>query len=117
MSGSGDVQPCEVSEISFGNIKEEPFPSIYSRISSCFENCSTGCIPMVMYDEISEYKSTKKKLTDLERLEISKSIIDGFRAKGDIPGAYKPLWNHYQQRLETYRRRKTTLCVDERRAQ
>lgn len=117
VSGSGDVQPCEVSEISFGNIKEEPFPSIYSRISSCFEHCSTGCIPMVMYDEISQYKSTKKKLTDLERLEISKSITDGFRAKGDIPGAYKPLWNHYQQRLETYRRRKTTLCVDERRAQ
>ena len=105
VTASGDVQPCEVSEVSFGNIKEEPFPEIYNRISNAFEHCSTGCIPMVMYPEIREYQSLKNKLDYDQRNRLSESIVTGFRRKGSIPGAYKPLWNHYQQRLRTYRKR------------
>lgn len=105
ITASGDVQPCEVSEISFGNIKDEPFADIYTRISEAFEHCSTGCIPMVMYPQIREYQIIKNKLDNDQRNELSRSIIEGFRKKGSIPGAYKPLWNHYQQRLRTYRKR------------
>ncbi len=106
ISASGDVQPCEVSEISFGNIKDEPFPDIYERISKAFEHCATGCIPMVMYPEVRNYQQNKNRLNNDQRIELSKSIIEGFRKKGKIPGAYKPFWNIYQYRLETYRKRK-----------
>ena len=60
---------------------------------------------MVMYPEIREYQSLKNKLDYDQRNRLSESIVAGFRRKGSIPGAYKPLWNHYQQRLQTYRKR------------
>ncbi len=106
ISASGEVQPCEVTEISFGNIKDEPFRDIYHRISQAFEHCSTGCIPMVMYPEVRQYQALKNKLDNHRRNELSRSIVEGFCEKGSIPGAYKPLWSHYQQRLKTYRKRK-----------
>lgn len=36
IGASGEVQPCEFLNISFGNIKEEPFPVIYTRMRSYF---------------------------------------------------------------------------------
>jgi MoaA/NifB/PqqE/SkfB family radical SAM enzyme len=37
INAKGDVQPCEFLNISFGNIAEEPFPDIYSRMRSVFD--------------------------------------------------------------------------------
>ncbi len=105
VTASGDVQPCEVSEISFGNIKEEPFEDIFKRVSRAFEHCSTGCIPMVMYPEIREYQRIRGKLNQEEKNQLSESIVRGFSLRGRIPGAYKPIWNHYQRRLQSYRKR------------
>jgi MoaA/NifB/PqqE/SkfB family radical SAM enzyme len=36
VGASGEVQPCEFLNISFGNVNEEPFEKIYERMRSCF---------------------------------------------------------------------------------
>lgn len=37
INAKGDVQPCEFLNISFGNIKDESFDMIYSKMRNCFE--------------------------------------------------------------------------------
>ena len=37
VGGSGDVQPCEFLNLSFGNVKEEPFDAILARMRAVFE--------------------------------------------------------------------------------
>jgi len=104
----GDVQPCEVSEISFGNIKEEDFRDIYRRICRAFPAPSTGCIPMVMYPEVREYQKTKDEMTTLERAGLAAQITEGFQARGKVPGAYQRIWSTYRHRLSYYRSRKAS---------
>jgi hypothetical protein len=102
----GDVQPCEVSEISFGNINEEEFRDIYKRICRAFPAPSTGCIPMVMYPEVREYQKAKDEMTTPERAGLAAQIMEGFQARGKVPGAYRRLWSTYRHRLSYYRSRK-----------
>jgi MoaA/NifB/PqqE/SkfB family radical SAM enzyme len=106
ITSQGDVQPCEVSEISFGNIKEEEFPEIYRRLCKAFPAPSTGCIPMVMFPEIQEYQKTKDRLTSLERAGLAAKIMNGFQQRGRIPGTYRSIWSVYQRRLTQYNKRK-----------
>jgi MoaA/NifB/PqqE/SkfB family radical SAM enzyme len=37
INAKGDVQPCEFLNISFGNIKEENFETIYNRMRKVYE--------------------------------------------------------------------------------
>lgn len=106
VTSSGDVQPCEVSEISFGNINEEEFPEIYKRICRAFPAPSTGCIPMVMYPEVRNYQKVKEDLSTLERAALAAEIMEGFQARGKVPGAYRAIWSTYQRRLAYFRRRR-----------
>ena len=108
ITSTGDVQPCEVSEVTFGNIKEEPFQTIYSRISKSFSRCSTGCIPMVMFPEIREYQKDRLRMSYLEKTDRAAKIIEGFQEKGSIPGAYSPIWSYYEKRLKLFHKRQAT---------
>ena len=110
ITSTGDVQPCEVSEISFGNIKEEPFPVIFKRISQAFERCSTGCIPMVMFPEIREYQQNRTQMSYAEKTTRATEIVQGFQMRGSIPGAYRSLWSYYQKRLNLLRKRQANNC-------
>lgn len=106
ITSTGEVQPCEATEISFGNIQEEDFLEIYKRACAAFPAPSTGCIPMVMYLEVREYQKKKAQLSSLEKSEIATKIMEGFRSKGTVPGAFKPLWSLYRKRLAAYHRRR-----------
>ena len=106
ITSKGEVQPCEASEISFGNITEEGFPAVYKRICNAFPRPATGCIPMVMYPEIRKYQEVNDQMLPDERAEMSAQIMKSFQEKGDIPGAYKILWSTYQRRLKIYKNRK-----------
>ncbi|MFH1115506.1 MAG: radical SAM protein [Pseudomonadota bacterium] len=106
VTSTGDVQPCEVSEISFGNIREEDFAEIYERICKSFPAPSTGCIPMVMYPEVREYQKMKDDMTTMQRADLAARITEGFQDRGEIPGAYRRIWSIYLRRLSYYRRRK-----------
>jgi len=106
ITSTGEVQPCEATEISFGNIKDEPFPEIYRRACKAFPHPSTGCIPMVMYPEVRDYHKIKDELSSREKSVISTRIMSGFQQKGMIPGAYKSLWSIYESRLRAYHARR-----------
>lgn len=106
ITSKGEVQPCEASEISFGNITEEGFSAVYKRICNAFPRPATGCIPMVMYPEIRKYQEVNDQMLPDERAEMSAQIMKNFQEKGDIPGAYKMLWSTYQRRLKVYKNRK-----------
>ncbi len=107
ITATGEVQPCESTEISFGNITEEEFPVIFKRACEAFPKPSTGCIPMVMYPEVRQYQTDRKNLTSPQRSELSAAIMDGFRSKGKIPGVYEPIWSEYERRVENYRNRRS----------
>ncbi len=111
ITSAGDVQPCEVSEVTFGNVKDEPFPVIYNRISRAFERCSTGCIPMVMFPEMREYQQDRMKMSYAEKTERAAQIIQGFQQRGSVPGTYRPLWSYYQKRLRLFRKRQSNNCA------
>lgn len=106
VTSTGEVQPCEATEISFGNIQEEDFLEIYRRACKAFPRPATGCIPMVMYPEVREFQKVRGELSSPAKSELSTKIMEGFQAKGAIPGAYKALWSMYEQRLKLYRKRR-----------
>jgi MoaA/NifB/PqqE/SkfB family radical SAM enzyme len=105
ITSTGEVQPCEATEISFGNITQEPFLDIYGRACEAFPKPSTGCIPMVMYPEVREYQKMKDQLASQEKSAISTKIMRQFQERGAIPGAYRLLWSFYERRLSAYRNR------------
>jgi MoaA/NifB/PqqE/SkfB family radical SAM enzyme len=102
ITSKGEVQPCEATQISFGNIREEPFEDIYKRASQAFTAPSTGCIPMVMLPEIREYQNLDPKIHPEPRRDQAGAIVGEFRERGKIPGAYKLLWSYYEKRLRRY---------------
>jgi MoaA/NifB/PqqE/SkfB family radical SAM enzyme len=102
ITSTGEVQPCEATEISFGNIQQEDFLEIYDRACRAFPNPATGCVPMVMYDEVRAYQKAKDNMSSREKGDVATTIMDGFRVKGGIPGAYKHIWRLYQRRLKAY---------------
>jgi MoaA/NifB/PqqE/SkfB family radical SAM enzyme len=106
ITSTGEVQPCEAAEISFGNIQEEDFLDIYRRACKAFPQPATGCIPMVMYDKVREFQTVKDQLSSVEKSERSTSIMSDFQTRGIIPGAYRPLWSMYQRRLRAYHNRR-----------
>jgi MoaA/NifB/PqqE/SkfB family radical SAM enzyme len=107
ITATGEVQPCEAAEVSFGNIRDEDFLELYGRACRAFSNPATGCIPMVMYDEVRKFQSMKDQMSSVEKSASTTGIIADFQARGGIPGAYRPIWAMYQRRLQAYRRRKT----------
>ncbi len=108
ITSTGEVQPCEAAEISFGNIQKEDFLEIYKRACKAFPQPATGCIPMVMFDEVREFQAMKDKLSSQEKSERSTKIMAGFQARGIIPGAYRSLWSMYLRRLRAYNSRRKT---------
>ncbi len=105
ITSTGEVQPCEATQISFGNIRQEDFLEIYKRVCAAFPSPSTGCIPMVMFDEVSDYQKVKDRISSQEKGELSAKIVEGFRKKGMIPGAYRRIWQAYERRLSAYMKR------------
>jgi MoaA/NifB/PqqE/SkfB family radical SAM enzyme len=112
ITAQGEVQPCEASEISFGNIVREGFPAVYERICKAFPLPATGCIPMVMFPEIRNYQETKDQLSPEQTIELSAQIMNSFQQEGKIPGAYKRIWSMYQKRLRIYQKRREAMAAN-----
>lgn len=106
VTSTGEVQPCEATEVSFGNIQQEDFPEIYRRACRAFPKPATGCIPMVMYPEVRHFQKVKDQLSGPEKAELSTAIMKAFQEKGRIPGAYRLLWSMYERRLAAYSKRR-----------
>jgi hypothetical protein len=42
--------------------------------------------------------------------DLSTTIMDGFRVKGMLPGAYRYVWRTYERRLKAHARRAAQLA-------
>lgn len=111
ITSTGEVQPCEATEISFGNIQQEDFLDIYRRACEAFPSPATGCIPMVMYPEVRAFQQVAHQISSKEKSERSAEIMEGFRAKGKVPGAYASIWSIYERRLRLYRSRRVKMLA------
>jgi MoaA/NifB/PqqE/SkfB family radical SAM enzyme len=69
INAKGDVQPCEFLNISFGNIAEEPFPEIYTRMRDCFDKPGETWLCEAYAQKIKELAGDKVVLP----LDIKKS--------------------------------------------
>jgi MoaA/NifB/PqqE/SkfB family radical SAM enzyme len=103
ITSTGEVQPCEATEISFGNVREEPFEDIYKRACKAFAAPSVGCIPMVMYPEIRRYQQNRSAMDAMERTKNADEIVEEFRRRGITPGAFRLIWSMYEKRLRRNR--------------
>lgn len=63
VGASGEVQPCEFLNISFGNVKEEPFPKIFARMRSFFSEPCTDWLCCTQADKLGEIFA-KRESTD-----------------------------------------------------
>jgi len=43
IEGDGQVTPCDMIPLSFGNIKDEPFPEIFERMTGAYKKPRNGC--------------------------------------------------------------------------
>lgn len=66
IGASGEVQPCEFLNISFGNVREEPFDDIYKRMRSYFPEPCADWLCCTQAESISNiFKEQNIKCTPL----------------------------------------------------
>jgi len=70
IDASGEVYPCDMTPLSFGNIIKEDFPIIWERLKKVFPSPSTECLFLENYEKI--YKRFNGKLPF--SYEVSKEI-------------------------------------------
>ena len=67
INAKGDVQPCEFLNISFGNVKEESFSDIYSRMRDVFKTPGTNWL----CDKYSSSVNDNFKLSRITSYNVS----------------------------------------------
>jgi len=78
LNAKGDVQPCEFLNISFGNIKEEPFESIYSKMRKEFHVPGDKWLCEEYAKEIHRIKIENEIKTLPLSVELSKKVIENW---------------------------------------
>jgi len=90
INASGEVQPCEFVNLTFGNLTKEPFLKIYKRMKNVFKNPRTKWICCTENNKIKKaMKQLKNKKTPLPK-KMSKKIIDNFNL-GEKTSLYKKM--------------------------
>lgn len=78
INASGEVQPCEFVNVSFGNLTEEPFSKIYKKMRNIFKVPKTNWICCTENHKIKTIiERSENKKTPLSK-EISEEIINSF---------------------------------------
>lgn len=94
IGASGEVQPCEFLNISFGNVNKEPFEEIYERMRSIFPEPCSDWLCCTQADAIGEiFKSRNGSDTPLPWSE-TKHLVQNWRRGKKTPvyeklGIYK----------------------------
>ncbi len=86
VNANGDIQPCEFVNISFGNIREEPFDRIYKRMRKVFARPRTGWICCTEHHKIAKMLQESTPLS----WKDSKHILKDFDF-GDKTPLYKKM--------------------------
>lgn len=95
INAKGDVQPCEFLNISFGNIAQEDFNIIYSRMRSFFEEPGECWLCEKYSPEILKIvKENNLKVLPLTK-ELSKKIYSGWD-RGNPTDIYKTIEKRFK---------------------
>jgi MoaA/NifB/PqqE/SkfB family radical SAM enzyme len=90
VNATGAVQPCEFLNLSFGNVREEPFEDIYNRMREFFPTPSTDWLCCAQGRSIDErFRAEGLTETPLPR-EISERLVRSWKREEPTP-VYKKL--------------------------
>jgi MoaA/NifB/PqqE/SkfB family radical SAM enzyme len=90
LGADGEVQPCEFLNVSFGNVRQEPFGVIFARMRSYFRHPGTDwlcCTQAAAIDAIIRERGLTRTPVPWE---ITREIIGGWK-KGKETPLYKKL--------------------------
>ncbi|MCD4654680.1 radical SAM protein, partial [bacterium] len=90
VGASGEIQPCEFLNISFGNVNQEPFTEIYERMRSYFSTPCTDWLCCTQAEKI--HKILRKNQIDRTPLPWSetKKLVENWQ-RGEPTPIYKKL--------------------------
>lgn len=81
VNATGEVQPCEFLNLSFGNVRDEPFVDIYNRMRGYFPTPCTDwlcCTQAQAIDELfREHRLTRTPLTPEITLQLMQKLERG----------------------------------------
>lgn len=90
LNAHGEVQPCEFLNVSFGNVKDEPFAAILARMRSHFKTPGCDWLCCTQADSINEaIGRSEGRQTPLPRCETEK-LVDTWK-RGKPTPLYKRL--------------------------
>lgn len=75
ITATGDMQPCEFLQLSFGNVQTESFSDIYTRMREAFATPCTGWLCCTQSNAIATLMRQKKLTTTPVPWEHTKDII------------------------------------------
>jgi MoaA/NifB/PqqE/SkfB family radical SAM enzyme len=90
VGADGEVQPCEFLNISFGNVREEPFGTIFARMRACFRRPGTDWLCCTQAGSIAALVRERGLVRTPVPWEITREIIDTW-ARGRETPLYKRL--------------------------
>lgn len=95
ISATGEVQPCEFLQISFGNIAREDFGEIFQRMRQCFAIPRTGWLCCCLQPEIARVMHREGITTTPLPLEKARELLPLLSTGNETPlyskmGIYKP---------------------------
>lgn len=82
VGASGEVQPCEFLNLSFGNVRDEPFDAIFARMRAAFPVPSTDWLCHSLAGPIADYLREHKITTTPLPPEATREILAKMRRSG-----------------------------------
>lgn len=90
INAKGDVQPCEFLNLSFGNLADEAFTSIYARMRECFCHPGTCMLCERQAGKIYElYREHNLECLPLDA-ELSRQVYEGWD-RGELTDLYRQI--------------------------
>ncbi|MHA1674644.1 MAG: radical SAM/SPASM domain-containing protein [Promethearchaeota archaeon] len=89
IDSQGEVSPCDFTMLSFGNVKKEPIPTIWKRLSGEFKGPACDCYANRIHDTVAGFKSTTWPISP----ELSQKVLEKVPPfnPDEIPVYYKKM--------------------------
>jgi len=90
VGASGEVQPCEFLNISFGNLNEEPFEQIFARMRSHFKQPCTDWLCCTQAEALGEIFKNRDSTDTPLPWEETRKLVENWE-RGEPTPIYKKL--------------------------
>jgi MoaA/NifB/PqqE/SkfB family radical SAM enzyme len=90
LGADGEVQPCEFLNVSFGNVRTEPFGEIFARMRSFFRRPGTDWLCCTQAESIAAVMRERGLTRTPVPWEVTREIVGSWK-KGDETPLYRKL--------------------------